>query len=315
MRTLLLLLAACKGGTVVDDTDVTDTDADTTDTDVDSETDTEPVDTDAAWAESRCKAWNVARRDLREPTWTGDVGTCDAGDIDAAARARVLGLVNLYRDWAGLPAVTNDATKDAAAQQCALMMDANDTLSHTPPTSWACYSETGAAAAGRSNIATGPAVMAVDMYMQDWGNETTIGHRRWILSNSLGPIGIGSTSEFSCLHVLSGSGTATNPWTAWPPPGPFPIDAVNMSFVPLDKTGWTVQSDTLDVTKATVTVTRDDGTVMPVTTTALGSGYGSTYAINLLPKSWTSEAGRTYTVSVTGAGAPIVYDVSMVDCE
>ena len=320
MRTSPFLLAiasflsACDDSPVVgDDTDRADTDTDA-DTDSDSDTDTEPVDTDAQHVDATCKAWNLARRDLREAAWTGDVDTCDAGDVDAAGRTRALGLVNLYRTMAGLPTVTDDAAKNDTAQDCALMMHANNTLSHTPPSSWACYSDSGATGAGRSNIATGPGVMAVDMYMQDWGNDSTIGHRRWILSNSLGPIGLGSTSEFSCMYVIYGSGAAAKPWTAWPPPGPFPIQGVEMSFVPLDETGWTVQSDSIDLSAATVTITRDDGKDMPVTLSVLLSGYGSTWAIRFLPRSWTSEVGRTYTVSVGNIAQPFSYDVEIVDC-
>ena len=44
--------------------------------------------------------------------------------------------------------------------------------------------------------------------MVDSGNATTIGHRRWILSNSLGPIGIGGTDRASCMWTLSGTGRA-----------------------------------------------------------------------------------------------------------
>jgi hypothetical protein len=83
------------------------------------------------------------------------------------------------------------------------MMDANNQLNHDPPNNWTCYSRTGTTRRN-SNISSTPGVLGVDLYMVDYGNETTMGHRRWILSNTLGPVGIGSTSEMSCLLVIGG---------------------------------------------------------------------------------------------------------------
>jgi len=111
------------------------------------------------------------------------------------------------------------------------MMDANDALSHGPPPDWACYTDLGAEGAGNSNIAGNAAVAAVAVYMLDPGNATTLGHRRWLLSNSLGPTGIGSTDTFSCLWTVGGTGAAGREWMAWPPPGPFPIEAAGDEFL------------------------------------------------------------------------------------
>ena len=43
-----------------------------------------------------------------------------------------------YRFIADLPAVTESAPLSTKAQQCSLMMDANNALSHMPPTTWMC---------------------------------------------------------------------------------------------------------------------------------------------------------------------------------
>jgi hypothetical protein len=53
---------------------------------------------------------------------------------------------------------------------------------------------------------------------------------------------------------------------------------------------------------------------LPVTVTQLGSGYGSTFAISMIPMGWKATAGTTYSVQVSGAAMPISYDVSVVDC-
>lgn len=283
-----------------------------TDDPVDSSTGDEP---DPGEVEQICARWTSDRADMNEGRWSGSVGACDAGDTSAQGRANALRLVNLHRWLVGLPEVTTEPGRDAMAQECALMMHANGSLSHDPPMSWSCYSSDGATAAGSSNISTGPGVMSVDLYMVDPGNSTTLGHRRWILSNSAGPIGLGSTSEFSCMWVLGGSGGGGNAWTAWPTPGPFPYEAISpLGFSSLDETGWSVQSDSIDLDGASVTITAG-AEARPVTVTTLAGGYGSSSAISMVPRGWTAQPDTTYHVRVQTSGGEIIeYDVQIVDC-
>ncbi|MCO4746358.1 MAG: CAP domain-containing protein [Proteobacteria bacterium] len=307
MRILVFLpLAACAAGSFVSD-ELNDSESG-----ADSASDSG---TDTAAVRDVCTRWTTDRAALTEGSWSGSVNSCNAGDISADGRESALRLVNLYRWLADLPPVTTSATKNTAAQDCALMMHANDDLSHNPPTNWSCYTDSGATAAGRSNISSGPGTMSVDMYMIDPGNSSTLGHRRWILSNSAGPIGLGSTSESSCMHVLSGSGNAGAQWTAWPPPGGVPLEAFTPGTIfwsGLDETGWSVQSDSIDLTNASVTVTRD-GQALSVNTSTLQQGYGSATAIAIRPQGWATQAGR-YTVSVDAAQS-FSYDVDVVDCD
>jgi hypothetical protein len=261
-----------------------------------------------------CARWAADRADLSEGTWTGVVASCTPGDIGATARANALRLVNLYRWLAALPPVVTDPTLDAEDQACALMMRANNMISHQPPTTWTCYTQAGADAAGSSNVSSGQAVSSVDGYMFDNGNPTTIGHRRWILSNSLGPIGIGGTDHASCMWTLNGSGNAGKQWMAWPPAGVVPFQALATTRNSVDTTGWTVQSDSINLANAQVTVTVD-GAAQPVTVTQLGGGYGSRYAIRFNPMGWTTQAGKMYAVSVTGVPTPISYQVQVVSCD
>ncbi|HEY4156945.1 MAG TPA: CAP domain-containing protein, partial [Polyangiaceae bacterium] len=239
----------------------------------------------------------------------------NAGDLSANARANALRVVNLYRFLAALPEVTTDPTLDASDQQCALMMLANNTLSHTPPTTWTCFTQAGADAAGSSNISSGPAVGSVDSYMIDDGNPTTLGHRRWVLSNSLGPIGIGGTNKASCMHTLNGTGKAGKAWMAWPSAGTIPLQALNGARnQSVDITGWSIQSEKIDLSAAQVTVMMD-GAAQPVTVTQLLANYGTKYAIDFIPQGWKTQAGKTYSVSVSGVTPAIAYDVQIVDCK
>jgi hypothetical protein len=269
---------------------------------------------DRTTAEGTCARWNGDRADLGEGTWSGNVAACDPGDISPEGRANALKLINLYRWLADLPAVVTDPERDRQAQACSLMMEAEGSLSHEPGTDWACYTEEGAEGASSSNISGGGGVVSVDRYMLDQGNATTIGHRRWTLSNSLGPIGLGSTGNgASCFQNLRGSGRAGKPWMAWPAPGIIPLQAMGTGRQTIDSTGWSIQSDDVDLGDAVVTVT-SGGADMPVTVTQLMGGYGSRYAIRFNPNGWTTTAGQTYSVSVTGTDTPIAYDVQVVTC-
>jgi hypothetical protein len=82
----------------------------------------------------------------------------------------------------------------------------------------------------------------------------------------------------------------------------------------VDVTGWSIQSDKIDLSAAQVTVTMD-GAAQPVTVTQLLANYGTKYAIDFIPQGWKTQAGKTYSVSVSGVTPVIAYDVQIVDCQ
>jgi len=99
---------------------------------------------DRATPEGVCARWKADRADIGEGMWSGDATTCEVGDMDPMARAAALRVLNLYRWLADLPEITSDPTKDKQAQACALLMRANNSLSHMPPPDWMCYMAEGA---------------------------------------------------------------------------------------------------------------------------------------------------------------------------
>jgi uncharacterized protein YkwD len=265
-------------------------------------------------AGSVCARWVADRANLSEGTWTGNAATCEAGDMSVEARANALRSLNLYRFLAGLAPVNADAEYNRLAQACALMMKANGTITHTPPMDWKCYTADGAKAAGTSSVSSAPGVSSVDAYMIDPGNPTTIGHRRWILSNWLTGVGFGSADRFSCQYQPSRQSAGGKPWIAWPSPGQMPLQAlVQGRRGSVDQTGWTIQSDSINLMSAQVTVT-SSGVDKPVVVTQLMPGYGSRYALRFNPSGWTTEAGATYSVKVSGTSMPIEYQVEVVNC-
>jgi hypothetical protein len=82
----------------------------------------------------------------------------------------------------------------------------------------------------------------------------------------------------------------------------------------VDRTGWTIQSDHIDLSTATITVT--DGTNVMITTpvTQLGANYGSIYAVAFAPSGWSTQAGHSYNVVVSGVVPSITYTVEVLDC-
>jgi hypothetical protein len=262
-----------------------------------------------------CARWKADRVNLSEGMWNGNASTCTAGDMTPAARETALRLHSLYRFLAGLTPVAMTDDGNRLAQGCALLMAANGMLSHTPDSAWKCYTAEAAKTAGSSSLSGGGAIGSVDGYMIDPGNPTTLGHRRWILSNMLAGVGFGSSGTFSCQYQPATRPAAgAKPWVAWPPQGQVPLQAFRGAFSSVDQTGWSVQSDSIDLKSAQVTVKSADMD-LPVTVTQLGAGYGSSFAIRFNPMGWTTAAGKMYHVAISGTSKPIEYDVDVVDCK
>jgi hypothetical protein len=260
-----------------------------------------------------CARWKADHASVGEGMWSGATASCMAGDLSMDAHDNALRILNGYRWLVDMPAITEDATFSMKAQECALMMRANNSLSHMPPTTWMCYTDVGAEGASHCNISSAPLVSSMNGFIVDPGNATTIGHRRWILGNLIGPTGFGGTDRSSCVWTF-GTTRGKVPWIAFPR-GVIPIQAMGGGFSgTIDSTGWTVQSDSINVESAEVTVT-SDGASMPVTKTVLQQNVGSRYAIRFNPMGWTSTAGKKYMVSVTGASMPIDYEVEFADCK
>jgi len=264
-----------------------------------------------------CARWSAMQADAGEDEWGGDVASCTPGDMSDRWRARVLMHLNGYRFMAGLPSVADSPRKNREAQACALALHARGGLSHRLTEDEPCYSVDAAAGARNSNLDSSPAVGALSRYMIDPGanNFDSMLHRLWMLATQLGPVGVGSTDRFSCLHVIGGSEGALRdpPWVAWPPPGPVPHAASRA-----DMTGWTVHSSAVNLSRAQVTLTVD-GEVRAIEQRELNSAGPAGWGIAFRPDGWLSRVGETYRVRVDDVfghdwEGPIEYEVQMIDC-
>ena len=253
------------------------------------------------------------RGDMAEGAWSGSTNSCDPGAMSLDWQERALKISNLYRWLAGQPPLALNADANPGLQECATMMHAWGGLSHNPSESWPCFTSAGSGGAGSSNLATLPAVGAVDLYMADPGNETTIGHRRWILSDWINTTAFGSTSSYSCMQVVAGWGGGLKSWIAWPPPDYYPMEMHYVAYQTVDSTGWTVQTNGISIKDATAEV-KENGVVKPIETMLLLGNYGSGGALKITPDGWKTQANAVYEVKVIGASEPIEYSFQTVDC-
>ena len=265
-----------------------------------------------------------------KPQWTGNVQKCTkkpkaqpkkaVGTDSAASKKATLTAVNYFREMAGLKPVKEDKKLSALAQQSALIMKANNKLSHTPAKSWKCYSTQGRAASERSNIAIswgawegpelGSGPRSIPLYMDDYGDHNVeVGHRRWILNPETSRFGTGSTDNTNALYVYSDKASHnTNPpakgGVAWPSKGYFPWETVptsrrwSYSLAPtFDASGWPVaQFD-----KAKVSMTRN-GKKLKTKVVARGWGAGDPALVWETAKLTKPKSGKVDTYKVTIKG-------------
>jgi uncharacterized protein YkwD len=260
--------------------------------------------------------------------WTGNLDSCTPGTTASTYRAAVAQRINYYRGMAGVPAIiTLNDTYNQKAQAAALMMSSNNALSHTPPTSWQCYSSLGAAGAGSANLAlgaSGPA--AINLYMRDNGNRDTVGHRRWVLYPQTQQMGTGdvpATSGHSATnalviwddHLWDARPTTRDPYVAWPPPGYVPYTVVYAY--------WTFSYANADFSSATVSMS-SGGSNLSVAVYKPQNGFGENTLL-WIPmglndsSNWPKpSADTTYHVNVNNvliSGTPhnFSYDVIIFD--
>ncbi len=259
-----------------------------------------------------CEAWRAGHVENARQAWSGE-GACGPGAMPPEAIDDTLRRINLFRWLAGLPPVTDRPEEHLAQMECAVMMSANGSLSHSPPMRWNCYTAAGAGAAGRSNIALGYGTpgAAIDGYMLD-RSTPSLGHRRWILNPPLGRVGIGFASPSrpgQCLSVFDRSGPGSDrSWTAYPNPGPAPIF--------LAEGEWSFQAHGVSLSggSTAIVVRVSDGMELPVTTRQTGGG-GPPNTLAIVPDGWRPAAGETYRVTITGLSVgELTYETTLVSC-
>jgi uncharacterized protein YkwD len=260
--------------------------------------------------------------------WSGNVAGCNAGDTAAEYKAAILRRINWFRAMAGIPAAVQfDASFSQQAQQAALMMAANQQLSHTPPTNWLCYTTTGAAAAGKSNLTigrTGPDAIG-ESYMRDEGaNNAAVGHRRWLLypqTQFMGTGDVDSALATNALWVQDSNIFGARPavrddFVAWPTKGYTPYTLVYPR--------WSFSYPGADFSTAVLTMVDANGATVATRRETPAAGFGENTLVwfpgNYVDgMSWAKPAADTaYQVTISnvkvgGAARSFTYNVTVFD--
>lgn len=256
-----------------------------------------------------------------------DIPNCRTGTLNASVAANVLARLNEIRAFHRLPAVTLSSSDTEAAMQASLMMAANGQLSHTPPTTWRCYTALGAAGAQSSNL-YGTSLSANLNYNSDeallagWLTEIdnisvdNVGHRRWLLNPFLvtisygrvaGTLSDGRRSDAAALKVFNNAGqnvvpSGLPPFVAYPygdyPAKYFDTRALLSFTVVTDGGGAFGANRTVDFSRATITVTGPSGNLTVSSVSYDNDGYG--VANNIQWKVAGLTVGTAYTVAING---------------
>ncbi|MBA4256861.1 MAG: hypothetical protein C0445_13410 [Polaromonas sp.] len=265
-----------------------------------------------------------ASSDNVPPEWSGSVSACAPGDTSQAFKSAVLRRVNWFRAMAGVPAqVQLDATFNQKAQQAALVMAANNQLSHTPPANWACNNATATNAAGNANLALGrmgPESVA-NGYMRDSGsNNAAVGHRRWVLypqTRFMGTGDVDGSVKANALWVFDGNFGTTRPavrdeFVAWPAPGYAPYPTVYGR--------WSFSFPQADFSSAVVSMT-ENGRPLALRVEPLSNGAGENTLV-WLPGNYTDSmnwvrpsADTSYQITVANVrvnGTPRSFSYTVV---
>ncbi|NIJ19268.1 uncharacterized protein YkwD [Sphingomonas naasensis] len=257
-------------------------------------------------------------------TTQADIAACQPGALKPVVTSQVLQTLNAVRALHHLPPATYSPADEPGAQQSALMQAANGQLSHTPPSSWRCYTAAGAAASGSSNlyggIGTGLSLISDEQVIAGWLTEVqniiaeNVGHRRWLLDPFLGSIAYGrvagryetsNRADAAAMKVFDTAGpagpTGTLPdYVAWPfedyPARLFDSRALLSFGVIANKTNkW--GNTNVDFSNAAITVRQRGGAALTVSRIAYDTqGYG-------LP--------NNLQFAVSGLQANIYYDVTI----
>ena len=170
-----------------------------------------------------------------------DVESYAFGSLTIAAQADALALTNFLRDLAGLKPVTLDPLYTLYAQCGALVLAANDQLTHTPERPDGMPDniyETGYEGTSMGNIAKfnwmRPSILidGVTYFARDDGdaNLSTLGHRRWLLNPAMAATGFGlanatSGNSYVAMYAVDmENADAEWDYVAWPAAGAFPVE-------------------------------------------------------------------------------------------
>ena len=253
------------------------------------------------------------------------LSACNPGTVRAGEQGEAIAYINEVRALHDLPPVVHDPSHDEHTRRAALIIVANDHLSHNPPDNLLCWSQEGALGSQKSNLAWAarlddqPQKGFTTEYMIDsWWKDSAVdqvGHRRWLLDPFLQKVSFGRADRPGSATTYSATGAALwviddqRPAPAGPLPDfvaypfedyPAPLfnAGLSMSFSAIvDKTDYWSNMN-VDLSDAEVTITDPNGTRLQVRNL---SRTNEAFGIpNCIIWNASIQSGVRYTVQVNG---------------
>ncbi len=135
-----------------------------------------------------------------------NVQKCDPGVLKESEKQKVLTYVNYIRELHHLQPVVYDYEHDDETAQAALLIVANNRMTHTPSSGSLCFSQTGYDGSSTSNLMRGPLTEISETPLLDrstadvrgWlidDEVPSLGHRQWLLDPFLTQISYGRVAN------------------------------------------------------------------------------------------------------------------------
>lgn len=181
-------------------------------------------------------------------TWFGNTEKCLCGTIDSTIYKKAEDRINFFRLMTGLNKVKINTKYNTEAQYAALLIKANNQLTHYPDLKMKCYNKTAAngclkSCLGFSDFKYYASTGFITGFIWDYGDDNFyVGHRKWILYTRLIEFGYGATDNTEALHVADGISRDSLPspeFVAYPWNGYVPVNLIfpKWSFsIPEEKT-------------------------------------------------------------------------------
>jgi uncharacterized protein YkwD len=254
------------------------------------------------------------------------VGQCSPGSVTENEKKKVMARLNYIRSLHNLPPVVYEYGDDVLTAECSLIIAANQQLSHTPPSSWECYSNDAYEGCNKSNIfirwGTGSSSFesegVVDAFMTDEG-VPSLGHRRWFIDPWLKHISFGRADDFansvlgSAIKVINSSdqniSSSSITFVAYPYEY-YPIelynDGVMMSFSVISSTSNKWDNKSVNFAGAAIAITDPANKTMKIKDMKFDNeGYGVPNNLRWFAEG--IEKGVKYNVTVTNVGVNSAY--------
>ena len=233
-----------------------------------------------------------------------DVASCTSGIPSDSEKKKVLDRINYLRSIHKLSPVVYDEKDDEIAAECALVIAANEQLSHTPDSSWECWSQVAYDGCSSSNIhiemasydisSTNSADIVDGFMTEEYQAEPkNLGHRRWLIDPWLTHVAFGRADYYDGRYFVIGSAIklindddgsdnisdSDIKFVAYPfenYPQELYNDNVMMSFTVIkDKIGRYYNGTGIDFASATIAIIDPDNKAMKVKNIAFDTqGYG-----------------------------------------